>query len=95
MRGSQVFSNPVTYLEFPCHDEQHGGQIFKIGARITELWRFKALKVKKLQEEDRLTIFKPANGFFKCGEEWYHFQQELTVSKMIVKLFINSFTMGL
>ena len=27
--------------------------------RITELWRFKAPKVKKLQEEDRLAIFKP------------------------------------
>ena len=36
-----------------------------------------------------------ANGFFVCGEEWYHFQQELMVSKMIVKLFINSSTMAL
>ena len=28
-----------------------------------------------------------ANGFFGCGEEWYHFQQELMVSKKIIKLF--------
>ena len=26
-------------------------------------------------------------GFFGCGEEWYHFQQKLMVSKMILKLF--------
>ena len=81
-----------------CHDEQHGGQNFKIGASIAELWQFKALKVKNLQEEDRLAIFKPGlwqMGFFGCSEEWYHSQQELMVSKMIFKLFINSFTMGL
>ena len=80
------------------HDEQHDGQSFKIGTRITELWQFKARKEKKLQEEDRLAIFKPGlwrTGFFGCGKEWNHFQQELMVSKMIVKLFINSFTMGL
>ena len=41
------------------------------------------------QEEDRLAIFKPGlrqTGFFGCGKEWHHFQQELMVSKMIVKL---------
>ena len=67
--------------------------------------RVKGLKLerwKKLQEEDRLAIFKPGlwrTGFFGCGKEWYHFQQELMVSKMIIKLLlaslINSFTMGL
>ena len=49
-----------------------------------------SLKNEKLQEEDRLAIFKPdlwQTGFFGCGEEWYHCQQELMVSKMIVKLF--------
>ena len=59
---------------------------------------FKVQKVKKIQEEDCLAIFKPGlcqTGFFGCSEEWYHFQQELMVSKMIVKLFINSFTMTL
>ena len=38
-------------------------------------------------EEDRLAIFKPGlwrMGFLGCNEEWYHFQQELMVSKMIV-----------
>ena len=56
-----------------------------------------AQKVEKLKE-DRLAIFKPGlwrTGFFGCGEEWYHFQQELMVSKKIIKLFINSFTMRL
>ena len=47
------------YLESACHDEQSGGQSFKIRARIAELWQFKAQKVKKLQEKDRLAIFKP------------------------------------
>ena len=28
-----------------------------------------------------------ANDFSGCSEEWYHFQQELMVSKTIVKLF--------
>ena len=48
-----------------------------------------SLKSEKLQE-DRLAIFKPDlwhTGFFGCGEEWYHCQQELMVSKMIAKLF--------
>ena len=48
------------YLESACHDEQNGSQTFKIGARIAKLWRFKARKVEKLQEEDRLAIFKPS-----------------------------------
>ena len=51
-------------LELAFHDEQNGGQSFKIGARIAELWRFKAQKVKKLQE-DRLAIFKP--GLWRTG----------------------------
>ena len=55
----------MVYLELACHDKQNGGQTFEIGARITELWRFKARKVEKLKEEDRLAIFKPANGFFR------------------------------
>ena len=62
---------------------------FKIRARTAKLWRFKARKVKKLQEEDHLAIFKPdlwQMVFFGCGK-WYHFQQELMVSKMMVKLF--------
>ena len=57
---------------------------------MAALWRFKVRKVKKLQEEDCLAIFKPGlweTGLFRCGEEWNHFQQELMVSKMIVKLF--------
>ena len=40
--------------------------------------RFKARKVKKLQEEDRLAIFKldlRRMGFLGCGKEWYHLQQ--------------------
>ena len=48
------------YLESACHDEQNGSQTFKIGARIAKLWRFKARKVEKLLEEDRLAIFKPS-----------------------------------
>ena len=44
--------------------------------------------MKKLQEDNCV-----AKGFFfGCSEEWYHFQQELMVNKMIVKLFINSTT---
>ena len=59
------------------------------------------LKSEKLREEDRLVNFKPGlwqTGFFRSDEEWYHFQQELMVSKTIVKLLashINSFTMEL
>ena len=78
------------YLELACHDEQNSSQTFKIGTRITELWQFKAQKVEKLKEEDRLAIFKPGlwrAGFFGCSEQWYHFQQELMVSKMMIKLF--------
>ena len=76
------------YLELACYNEQNGGQIFKIRARIAKLWRFEARKVEKLQ--GHLAIFKPGlwqTDFFGCGEEWYHFQQELMVSKMMIKLF--------
>ena len=54
------------------------------------LRRFKAQQVKKLQEENRLAIFKPVlcrTSFFRCSKEWYHFQKELMVSKMIVYIF--------
>ena len=51
------------YLESACHDEQIGDQSFNMRARIAELWRFKAQKVNKIKEDDRLAIFKPANGF--------------------------------
>ena len=47
-------------------------------------------KSEKLQDEDCSAIFKPdlwRMGFFGCGEEWYHCQQELLVSKIIVYLF--------
>ena len=47
-------------------------------------------KSKKLEEKDRLAMFKPGlwqTGFFECSKEWYYFQQELMVSKTIVKLF--------
>ena len=46
-------------------------------------------KTEKDEEDDRLAIFKPGlwqTGFFGCGEEWYHFQQQLMVSKTIFKL---------
>ena len=45
-----------------------------------------ARKLEKDEEHDRLAIFKPANGFFGCGEEWYHFKQQLMVSETIFKL---------
>ena len=64
------------YLELACHDKQNDSQTFKIGARIAELWQFKARKVEKLQEEDRFAFFKLGlrqTGFFGCSEEWYYF----------------------
>ena len=54
------------------------------------LWRFKARKLEKDEKDNGLAIFKPGlwrTGFFGCGEEWYHFQQLLMVSKTIFKLF--------
>ena len=42
----------IYYLESAYHDEQNDGQSFKIQARITELWQFKARKVKILRQED-------------------------------------------
>ena len=62
--------------------------VFKIEARIAELWRFKARKVKKTS---RRRLFSHLQAWFMAnvgrGEEWYHFQQELMVSKMMVKFF--------
>ena len=53
------------YLESACHDKQNEGQSFNLRARIAELWRFKAQKLEKAKEDDRLAIFKPANEFFR------------------------------
>ena len=47
--------------------------------------------MEKVQENDRPAIFMHGlsqTGFFGCNEEWLHFQQQLMVSIMIVKLFI-------
>jgi len=66
-----------------CHDEQNGCQSFNLLARITELWQFKARKLEKDEEDNRLAIFKPGlwrTGFFRCGKEWYHFQQQLILN---------------
>ena len=59
------------YLELAYHDEQNGGQNFKIGARIAELWQFKARKVKKTSRRNCLAIFKPGlrrPGFFRMRQ---------------------------
>ena len=52
------FLDHVMFL-YIYHDEQNGGQNFKIGARIAELWQFKARKVKKTSRRNCLAIFKP------------------------------------
>jgi len=73
-----------------CHDKQNGSQSFNLRAGIAELWRFKAQKLEKVKEDDCLAIFKPnlwRTDFFRCGEKWYYFQQQLIVSKTIFKLF--------
>ena len=44
------------YLESACYGKQNGGQNFNLRARIAELWRFKARKVDKLEEDDRLSL---------------------------------------
>jgi len=33
--------------------------------------------------------------FFRINKEWYHFQQKLMVSKMVVYIFIISLALGL
>ena len=51
--------------------------------------RFKALKLEKEEEDNRLAILKPGlwrTGFFRCSKEWY-LQQQLMVSKTIFKPF--------
>ena len=47
------------------------------------------LKVEKILKRSsiHLQAWFMACGFFECGKEWYHFQQELMVSKMILKSF--------
>ena len=45
---------------------------------------------KKRKKDDRLANFEPVlwqTGFFGYGKEWYYFQQQLMVSKIIIKLF--------
>ena len=59
------------------------------------------LKLEKYKEDDRFAIFKPGlwrTGFFGCGEEWYHFWQQLMVSKRYLNFLasrIISFAMAL
>ena len=52
-----------------------------------------AIQSSKSEKTSRRRLFSHLQaylwrtGFFECGEEWYHYQQQLMVSKMIVKLF--------
>ena len=55
----------------------------------------KSEKTSRRRSSSHLQAWLWQMGFFGCGKEWYHFQQELMVSKMILKLFINFFTMAL
>ena len=59
MRSFYPSRDIYIYLELTCHDKQNGGQRFNLHARIADLWRLKAQKVDKLEEDDRLAIFKP------------------------------------
>ena len=61
------------YLELACHDAQNGSQSFNIRAKIAKLWQFKAQKVYKLEEDNRLAIFKPANRFFRMWQRMVPF----------------------
>ena len=75
------------YLESACHDDQNGGQSFVLRPRIAKLWRFKGCKVENNGEENHIAFFKVdlwLLGFFGYGKEWYLFQQELMVSKLLV-----------
>ena len=45
-------------------------------------------KFKKTIIQQSLSLIYGKTGFFGTGKEWYHFQQQLMVSKTIVKLFI-------
>ena len=72
---------------FKSRDILIGGQSFVLRSRIVELWLFKGHKVENNHKEDRIAFFKAGLwrlGFFGCGNKWYHFQQELMLSKMIV-----------
>ena len=42
---------------------------------------------KKPTKEIVKLSLRQRTGFFGCGKEWYHFQQELMVSKTTVKPF--------
>ena len=60
--------------------------LFYVHIRINEIWRFKAHKVEKVDEEYRLSFFNASLWqlrFSGCGKESYHFQQELMMSKMV------------
>ena len=50
--------------------------------------------MKKLQEEDHLAIFKPGLWQTGCGKEWYHFQQELMVSKRLLNFLASLITLS-
>ena len=47
----------------------------------------KSEKISRRRSSSYLQAWFMVNRFFGCGEECYHFQQELLVSKAILKLF--------
>ena len=49
--------------------------------------KFEKRKNFKKRSSSYLQAWFWLTGFFGCGKEYYHFQQELMVSKMMVKLF--------
>ena len=56
----------------------------------------KGAKLKMLMKKIIFPSLR-VSRFFKCGKEWYYFQQKLMKSKIVVHLdcFIVSFAMGL
>ena len=61
--------------------------LFYVCPGIAELWQFKGCKVENFVEKDHLSFWFMANRFIECSKEWYHFQQELIVSEMVVQVF--------
>ena len=54
------------FLELAYHDEENGGQTFKLQARIAELWQF---KVPKSEETSRRRSSSHLQAWFMASKE--------------------------
>ena len=66
---------------------------FKVKASWKKLWAFSRLTSEKDVSSSLYIVFSCQNDFLRGAEEWYYYNWNFTVSKMLVKIVNSDNTM--